>query len=81
MPPAIVAGGFYPHYRKLKIMVTTLNDYDIAVLVQLVTERNEVVREMLQSALSCPTPTSRLEYAYSTELAENVVLIAKLQSK
>ena len=79
MPPATVAGGFYPHYRKLKIMVTTLNDYDRAVLEQLVQERNEVVRKQLESALSCPT-LSKAQKAYSTELAENVVLIAKLQA-
>ncbi len=57
-------------------MVTTLNDYDRAVLEQLVKERNEVVREMLESDL-----LNKAKQAYSTELAENVVLIAKLQSK
>ena len=59
-------------------MVTTLNDYDIEVLEQLVEERNEVVRKILKSG---ELVSNKAKQAYSTELAENVVLIAKLRAK
>ena len=59
-----------------------LSGYDIATLVQLVAERNEVIGEMLESPSKYWTRerVQKLTEIYATEMAENKVLIAKLEA-
>ena len=59
-----------------------MNDYEIATLVQLVTERNELVIKMLASPSEYWTADriEKLTAIYSAELVENDAMIAKLRN-
>jgi len=63
-------------------MVTTLDSYDIATLAQLVKERSEVIRKMLESPGLYFTNdrVEKLTAIYSAELVENDALVAKLEA-
>ena len=67
---------------KVRIMVTPLDSYEIATLAQLVKERSELIRKMLESPSQYWTAdrVEKLTAIYSAELVENDALVAKLEA-
>jgi hypothetical protein len=78
--PAI--GDMVIHNKSNPYVSKDLNDYEIATLVQLVTERNQLVIKMLASPSEywVSDRVAKLTAIYSAELVENDALIAKLQA-